>query len=147
MRSVRAPFGPCPGEDGKSPGRTSPCGGAVYLSDRADIGFFRACARPRRNVKMGRSKRAPHLQPPLEVYRRREEHLARVAIVSRQDSRLAQRRDGVAGAVENVGAGVRVLQQEVVSSDDVLLVQEVLAVESELEAVAGRAPHEIRVPQ
>jgi len=31
MRSVRAPFGPCPGEDGKSSGRTSPCGGAVYF--------------------------------------------------------------------------------------------------------------------
>src|SRR3954454_5374282 len=27
VRSVRR-FGPCPGEDGKSPGRTSPCGGA-----------------------------------------------------------------------------------------------------------------------
>src|SRR3982750_162147 len=48
MRSIRAPFGPCPGEDGKSPGRTSPCGGAVYLLDWADIGFFRAGARPRR---------------------------------------------------------------------------------------------------
>ena len=30
VRSVRQP-GPCPGEDGKSPGRTSPCGGAVYF--------------------------------------------------------------------------------------------------------------------
>src|SRR3954453_4021831 len=37
MRMIRAPFGPCPGEDGKSPGRTSPCGGAVYLLDEADI--------------------------------------------------------------------------------------------------------------
>src|SRR6185295_13070389 len=34
-------FGPCPGEDGKSPGRTSPCGGAVYLLDEADIILFR----------------------------------------------------------------------------------------------------------
>src|SRR3569623_348375 len=33
-------FGPCPGEDGKSPGRTSPCGGAVYLLDRAHIILF-----------------------------------------------------------------------------------------------------------
>src|SRR5258708_15698205 len=49
MRSVRAPFGPCPGEDGKSPGRTSPCGGAVYLLDWADIGVFRPGARPRRH--------------------------------------------------------------------------------------------------
>ena len=32
MRSVRAPFRTLSGEDGKSPGRTSPCGGAVYLS-------------------------------------------------------------------------------------------------------------------
>src|SRR5256885_1496223 len=37
MRMIRAPFGPCPGEDGKSPGRTSPCGGAVYLLDETDI--------------------------------------------------------------------------------------------------------------
>src|SRR3569623_3783763 len=33
-------IGPCPGEDGKSPGRTSPCGGAVYLLDRAHIILF-----------------------------------------------------------------------------------------------------------
>jgi len=37
MLMVRAPFGPCPGEDGKSPGRTKPCGGAVYLLDLPDI--------------------------------------------------------------------------------------------------------------
>src|SRR6476661_5408446 len=36
VRSVRR-FGPCPGEDGKSPGRTSPCGGAVYLLDVTHI--------------------------------------------------------------------------------------------------------------
>src|SRR6476661_6342286 len=35
VRSVRQP-GPCPGEDGKSPGRTKACGGAVYLLDGAD---------------------------------------------------------------------------------------------------------------
>src|SRR6478672_5919891 len=39
VRSVRR-FGPCPGEDGKSPGRTSPCGGAGYLLDRRDIILF-----------------------------------------------------------------------------------------------------------
>src|SRR6185437_378801 len=31
MRSVRAPFGPCPGEDGKSPGRTTRCGQSRYV--------------------------------------------------------------------------------------------------------------------
>src|SRR5947209_20491744 len=52
MRAVRAPFGPCPGEDGKSPGRTSPCGGAVYLMDDADIILLLEHARGR-----GRKKR------------------------------------------------------------------------------------------
>src|SRR3982751_422904 len=47
MRAVRAPFGPCPGEDGKSPGRTSPCGGAVYLLDEAHIVLFVEGARLR----------------------------------------------------------------------------------------------------
>src|SRR5881628_3608557 len=31
MRAVRAPFGPCPGEDGKSPGRTTGCGQSRYV--------------------------------------------------------------------------------------------------------------------
>src|SRR4029453_10395839 len=41
-------FGPCAGSGpvpertGKAPGRTSPCGGAVYLSDEADIILFPA---------------------------------------------------------------------------------------------------------
>src|SRR5919112_3564446 len=43
VRSVRR-FGPCPGEDGKSPGRTSPCGGAVYLLDAAHISHFQQAA-------------------------------------------------------------------------------------------------------
>ena len=48
---ARAPFGPCPGEDGKSPGRTSPCGGAVYLLDWADIVI---CERDARGIGSAR---------------------------------------------------------------------------------------------
>src|SRR4029079_3220510 len=40
-------IGPCPGEDGKSPGRTSPCGGADYVLDWADIARISGRARPR----------------------------------------------------------------------------------------------------
>src|SRR3954470_11659683 len=57
MLSVRAPFGPCPGEDGKSPGRTSPCGGAVYLLDMPHIIRWNAGARGCAHEKRGASTR------------------------------------------------------------------------------------------
>src|SRR6476660_7171046 len=63
MLSVRAPFGPCPGEDGKSPGRTSPCGGAVYLLDWADIVLFQQRASLRVRIKSGAPKWTPRAAP------------------------------------------------------------------------------------
>src|SRR6185369_5022777 len=67
MLSVRAPFGPCPGEDGKSPGRTSPCGGAVYLLDEPHIVHSLQGARLAKHQKEGRGalSRTPRPDPPV----------------------------------------------------------------------------------
>src|SRR3954454_12783264 len=79
MRAVRAPFGPCPGEDGKSPGRTKPCGEAVYLLDLPDIGLFRTSSRaPNMKIERGGSSRNRPLCArrfkDLEVQRGRQEY-------------------------------------------------------------------------
>src|SRR5205823_10460948 len=111
-------LGPCPGEDGKSPGRTSPRGQSRYVLDLRYISRWAARARAAGHEKGGapRSKRPTGIPafPALEMHRRRQKHLSRVAVVAGQYACLAQRRDGIARAVQDVRAGVRVLQEEVV---------------------------------
>src|SRR6476661_3129515 len=53
MRSIRAPFGPCPGEDGKSPGRTIGCGQSRYVLDLPDIVLLPGKKRGWRRKKKG----------------------------------------------------------------------------------------------
>src|SRR5947209_10063430 len=144
-------LGPCPGEDGKSPGRTSPCGQSRYVLDLSHIGRSRLRARATGRKIEGRplAGAAPLRTLPegLEVHRRRQEHLPRIAVVCGQHAGAAQSRYRIAGAVQDVSARVRVLEQEVVPSGNVLLVQEVLAVDAEFVTAARRAPDEVRIPQ
>src|SRR5437868_11370353 len=81
-------LGPCPGEDGKSPGRTSPCGQSRYVLDLPHIGRSPARASAAADERGG----ALRLKRPacaggrlnLEVDRRGQEDLARIAVVARQ---------------------------------------------------------------
>src|SRR4051794_30843112 len=123
MRSVRAPFGPCPGEDGKSPGRTKPCGQSRYVLDYADIILCRRSARPRARGIGGAAglRHAPRNTPPLEVDRGGEEDLARVAVEGGQHPGLAKRRieSGLSRRHQDSAAdelaGQRVLVEEVIA--------------------------------
>src|SRR4051794_30805692 len=127
MRSVRALFGPCPGEDGKSPGRTSPCGGADYLLDLADIVLFQQRASLRDCIKKaGRPNGRPALpllQGSSEVEGCRHKDLARIAIERGRRASLAQRRLRLPGAVQDKRTGDRVHQEEVVAGGDIFLVR------------------------
>src|SRR5579864_2082634 len=92
MRSVRAPFGPCPGEDGKSPGRTTPCGQSRYVWIRVHISHFRQGSSLGGATKDGAPKRpaAAPLGRSLEVHRRGEEDLPRVSVIGGEDAGLAE---------------------------------------------------------
>ena len=59
---------------------------------------------------------SPSTLERLEVDRRREEHLPRVAVICGQHAGLAKRRDRVAGGIQDEIARVRVLSEEIVSS-------------------------------
>src|SRR5690242_11161325 len=98
-----------------------------------------------------RGAEAPRLPLPrrrsLEVYCGGQEDLPRVTVIGGKNAGLAKRRDRIAGAVEDEIPGNRVLRQEVVAADDVLLVGKVLAVDPQFVPAAPRAPDEVRVPQ